>query len=63
MKGGTKEYIPNNILRNKIIKGGRRINKTMKLFHNTLPKIKYTIKQHIRKKSSKTKKRKLTRKL
>ena len=63
MKGGTKEYIPNNILRNKIIKGGRRINKTMKLFHNTLPKIKYTFKQHIKKKNGKTKKRKLTRKV
>lgn len=54
--GGYKEYIPNNKTRNKIIKGGNRLRKSVKIFTNTLGKKKFTIK-HFHKRNRKTNKR------
>ena len=42
MKGGV--FIPDKNINNKILKGGNRLKKTMKLFHNTLPRVKYSYK-------------------
>ena len=44
MKGGV--FIPNKNIKNKILKGGNRLKKTMKLFHKTLPRVKYSYKNN-----------------
>ena len=67
MKGGV--FIPDKNINNKILKGGNRLKKTMKLFHKTLPRVKYSYKNifhknnnfHKRNKTNK-KKRNITRK-
>ena len=67
MKGGI--FIPDKNINNKILKGGNRLKKTMKLFHKTLPRVKYSYKNifhknnnfHKRNKTNK-KKRNITRK-
>jgi len=41
IKGGTSQYNSNKDIRNKIMTGGKRLNKTMKLFYNTLPRQPY----------------------
>ena len=40
MKGGA--FIPNKNIGRKIIKGGKRLNKSVKLFNKTVPKVKFT---------------------
>jgi len=55
MKGGT--FIPNKNIGNKIIKGGKRLNKSVKLFNKTLPKVKFTHKNKRQKRRKSMKKR------
>ena len=55
MKGGA--FIPNKNIGNKIIKGGKRLNKSVKLFNKTLPKIKFTHKNKRQKRHKSMKKR------
>ena len=67
MKGGKDRFIPNKNIGNKIIKGGKRLHKTMKLFHKTVPRIKFThrnkIYKHHKNRKSRRNKQKYTRKL
>ena len=67
MKGGKNRFIPNKNIGRKIIKGGKRLHKTMKLFHKTLPRIKFThrnkIYKHHKHRKSRRNKKKFTRKL
>ena len=56
MKGGA--FIPNKNIGNKIIKGGKRLNKSVKLFNKTVPKVKFTHKIKNRNKSKRQKRRK-----
>tara|TARA_B100001059_G_C17801767_1_gene566611 strand:+ start:596 stop:1945 length:1350 start_codon:yes stop_codon:yes gene_type:complete len=44
MKGGV--FIPNKNIKNKILKGGNRLKKTMKLFHKTIPRVTYKNNDH-----------------
>ena len=46
-------------INNAIMRGGKRLRRTMKLFHNTLPKLKYTcVNKHCKLNKNKSKKRK-----
>ena len=55
MKGGA--FIPNKNIGNKIIKGGKRLNKSVKLFNKTVPKVKFTHKNKREKRRKSMKKR------
>ena len=63
MKGGM--FTPDKKLKNKILKGGKRLRKTMKLFQNTVPRVKYSHKNKIYKnnKSRKNKRKHKSRRL
>ena len=57
MKGGM--FSPDKKLKNKILKGGKRLKRTMKLFQDTVPRVKYSHKNRIHKNDkSRRKKRK-----
>jgi len=47
MKGGM--FSPDKKLKNKILKGGKRLKRTMKLFQDTVPRVKYSHKNRIHK--------------
>ena len=47
MKGGM--FSPDKKLKNKILKGGKRLKRTMKLFQDTVPRVRYSHKNRIHK--------------